>query len=144
MHNESKHRLDSPDDKTIAAILKSAQVIAVVGLSDKPDRPSYRVAAYLQKQGYEIVPVNPRVSEVLGQKAYDQLTDVDRKIDVVDIFRRSEAVGEIVEQAIAIGAKTIWMQEGIINHPAATTARSAGLTVVMNKCLLKEHLRIQG
>jgi hypothetical protein len=123
----------------VRALLKDAHTIAVVGLSDKPDRDSYHVAAYLQKQGYRIIPVNPAVSEVLGEKAYPSLRDVPEKIDVVDIFRRPDAVPAIVEDAIAIGAGAVWMQEGIVHNAAADTARAAGLQVVMNKCLLKEH-----
>ena len=123
----------------IARLLKSARTVAVVGLSDKPDRDSYQVAAYLQERGYRIVPVNPAVREVLGEKAYARLQDVPEKIDVVDVFRRADAVPGIVEDAIAVGAKVVWMQEGIVHNAAAERARAAGLAVVMNRCALKEH-----
>jgi predicted CoA-binding protein len=123
----------------VRALLQNVRTIAVVGLSDKPDRDSYHVAAYLQKHGYRIIPVNPAVSEVLGEKAYASLRDVPDKIDVVDIFRRPDAVPAIVEDAIAAGARAVWMQEGIVHNAAADKARTAGLQVVMNKCMLKEH-----
>jgi predicted CoA-binding protein len=123
----------------IRALLKSAKVVAVVGLSDRPDRPSYNVAEYLQTHGYRIIPVNPRLKEVLGEKAYARLEDVPEKVDIVDVFRRVEAVPEVVDAAIAIGAKAVWMQEGVVHNAAADRARAAGLQVVMNKCLFKEH-----
>ena len=127
----------SPED--IRQILRRVRTIAVVGLSDKPDRDSYRVAAYLQSQGYRIVPVNPAVTEVLGERAYPDVKALPVVPDVVDIFRKPEAVPEIVEQAIAIGAQVIWMQEGIVHHAAAERARAGGLQVVMNRCMLKDH-----
>jgi predicted CoA-binding protein len=130
----------TPDE--IRALLRNARTIAVVGLSDKPDRDSHRVAAYLQRQGYRIIPVNPAVQEVLGEKSYARLEDISDKIDLVDIFRKPEAVPEIVDAAIAVGAKAVWMQEGIVHNAAADRARAAGLTVVMNRCILKEHLRM--
>ena len=113
--------------------------IAVVGLSDKPDRDSYRVAAYMQQQGYRIIPVNPAIKEVLGERLLRSLQDIPGKVELVDIFRKPEAVPEIVADAIAAGAQAIWMQEGIAHNQAADQARAAGLQVVMNKCLLKEH-----
>jgi uncharacterized protein len=125
----------------IAAILRDAHTIAVVGLSNKPERDSYRVAAYLQQQGYRIIPVNPAVAEVLGEKSYARLEDVPERIDVVDVFRKPEAVPEIVEAAIALGAKVLWLQEGIVHNAAAEKARASGLRVVQNKCILKEHRR---
>ena len=128
---------------TIAAILKSAKTIAVVGLSSKPHRASFGVARYLQSVGYRIVPVNPRESEVLGERAYARLEDVPVRIDVVDVFRRSEHVPEIVESAIRVGAKAIWLQEGVVHEGAAERARQAGLLVVMDRCMLKEHARWQ-
>jgi uncharacterized protein len=130
----------SPDE--VREILKATKVIAVVGLSDKPDRPSYGVAAYLQRQGYRIIPVNPAVSEVLGEKAYASLKDVPGKVDMVDVFRKPDALPGIVEEAIAIGAKSVWMQEGVVNNAAAERARAAGLKVVMDRCVLKEHRRM--
>lgn len=131
-------------DVPVRDILASARVIAVVGLSDRPERPSHGVAAYLQAHGYRIVPVNPHVAEVLGEKACARLRDVPQPVDVVNVFRRSEAVPAIVEEAIAIGAKVIWMQEGIVHEAAADRARAAGLQVVMNRCILREHHRLRG
>jgi len=128
---------------TIAEILKSSHTIAVVGLSSNPMRPSNGVAAYLKRAGYRIIPVNPKESEVLGEKCYARLEDVPEKIDIVDIFRRSEYVPEIVESAIRIGAKTVWMQEGVIHEEAAERARNAGLKVVMDRCTLKEHRKME-
>ena len=123
----------------IRQILRTATVIAVVGLSDKPERDSYRVAAYLQSHGYTMVPVNPNVAAVLGERAYPDLAALPVRPDIVDIFRKSEAVPDIVEHAIAIGAKVIWMQEGIVHNVAAARARAVGLQVVMNRCIMKEH-----
>ena len=123
----------------IPEILKSARTIAVVGLSSNPTRASNGVAAYLQQAGYRIVPVNPNETQVLGERAYARLENVPEKIDIVDVFRRSEYVPEIVESAIRIGAPTVWMQEGVIHEEAAARAREAGLKVVMDRCLLKEH-----
>ena len=123
----------------IAEMLKTARTIAVVGLSSKRYRPSYGVAAYMQSAGYRIIPVNPNETEVLGEKCYARLEDIPEKIDIVDIFRRSELVPEVVESAIRIGAKAVWMQEGVVNEEAARRAREAGLEVVMDLCILKEH-----
>lgn len=130
-----------PTPEEIRQLLATARTIAMVGLSDKPDRDSYRVAEYLLQQGYEIFPVNPNVKEVLGRKAVPDLLEVPRPVDIVDIFRRPEAVPEIVETAIRRGDRAVWMQEGIVHNPAAERARAAGLVVVMNRCLLKEHRR---
>ena len=126
----------------IPEILKSSRTIAVVGLSSNPMRPSNGVAAYLQRAGYRVIPVNPNESEVLGEKCYARLEDVPEKIDLVDIFRRPECVPEIVESAIRVGAKTVWMQEGVVNEQAAERARAAGLEVVMDRCTLKEHRKL--
>ena len=123
----------------VQRILKQTKTIAVVGLSDKPDRDSYQVAAYLQQQGYRIIPVNPRAKEVLGEKAYPSLRDVPEPVDVVDIFRRSEDVPPIVDDAIAIGAKVVWMQSGIVNEEAAARAEAAGLKVIMDACMRSAH-----
>jgi len=128
--------------KRIAEILGAARTIAVVGLSNRRYRPSHGVAEYLQRAGYRIIPVNPNVSEVLGEKCYATLDAVPEPIDIVDIFRRSDHVPEIVEAAIRKGAKTIWMQEGVVNEDAARRAESAGLTVVMDRCILKDHRRL--
>ncbi len=123
----------------VQRILKQTKIIAVVGLSDKPDRDSYQIASYLQQQGYRIIPVNPRINEVLGEKAYPSLRDVPDPVDVVDIFRRSEDVSPIVEDAIAIGAKVVWMQAGIVNEEAAARAEAAGLAVIMDACMRSAH-----
>ena len=123
----------------VQRILKQTKTIAVVGLSDKPDRDSYQIASYLQQQGYRIIPVNPRIKEVLGEKAYPRLRDVPDPVDVVDIFRRSEDVPPIVEDAIAIGAKVVWMQSGIVNEEAAARAEAGGLAVIMNACMRSAH-----
>lgn len=128
--------------RNIQGLLRSARTIAVVGLSDKKARPSYGVARYMQAAGYRIVPVNPEVKEVLGEKCYPNLEAVPESIDIVDIFRRSEFVPPVVEAAIRVGAKVIWMQEGVIHEEAAERARAAGLAVIMDRCLLKEHLRM--
>lgn len=122
-------------------LLKSSKTIAVVGLSNRRHRPSYGVAEYLQSAGYRIIPVNPTETEVLGQKSYARLEDIPERVDIVDIFRRSEFVPEIVESAIRIGARGVWMQEGVIHADAAQRARRAGLLVVMNACILKEHIK---
>jgi predicted CoA-binding protein len=126
-----------------ADILKSSRVVAVVGLSSNPERPSCRVASYLKRHGYRIIPVNPRESTVLGEAAYPDLSSVPGPVDVVDIFRRPEDVPAIVEQAIKIGAKAVWMQEGVVNEAAAARAREAGLLVVMDKCMRKEHIKLR-
>jgi predicted CoA-binding protein len=123
-------------------ILQSARTIAVVGLSGKRYRPSYGVAEYLKRAGYRVIPVNPEETEVLGEKSYPDLDSIPGEIDVVDIFRRSEFVPEVVEAAIRKGAKVIWMQEGVVNEEAARRARDAGLTVVMDRCILKDHQRL--
>ena len=128
--------------KHISEILHSARTIAVVGLSSKRYRPSYGVSEYMQKAGYRIIPVNPRVTEVLGEKAYPDLESVPEAIDIVDIFRRPEFVPEIVEAAIREGAKVIWMQEGVVHEAAARRAEEAGLIVVMDRCILKDHRRL--
>ena len=123
----------------IADLLKNAKTIAVVGLSNSPLRPSHGVAAYMQSQGYRIIPVNPEISDALGEDAYATLLDVPDKIDIVDIFRRPEFVDEIVDQAIQLKVPAIWMQETVVNERAAAKARRAGIFVVMDRCILKEH-----
>ena len=131
--------MEFSNDAVIACILKDCPIIAVVGLSSHPARPSYDVAAYMRSQGYRVVPVNPNETNVLGDPAYPSLFAVPGPIDLVNIFRKSEDVLPIVEGAIARGAKAIWMQEGVINEQAAVRAREAGLLVVMDRCWLKEH-----
>jgi uncharacterized protein len=123
----------------IADLLQRSKTIAVVGLSSNPLRPSHGVAAYMQSHGYRIIPVNPNVTECLGEKAYSSLLDVPEKIDIVDVFRRSEFVGEVVDQAIQLRVPAIWMQEDVVNETAAAKARQAGIFVVMDRCILKEH-----
>lgn len=124
----------------IAELLKSARTIAVVGLSNSPLRASFGVSAYMQGQGYRIIPVNPNLREpVLGEQPYASLRDIPDAIDIVDVFRRSEFVPEIVEQAIQLRVPAIWMQEGVIHEQAAAQARRAGLFVIMDRCILKEH-----
>lgn len=125
-----------------AHILENSRVVAIVGLSSKPDRPSYGVASYLQEHHYRIIPVNPLEKEILGEPSYPDLLSIPESVDVVDIFRRSEEVPPVVEQAIKIRAKTVWMQEGVINKAAAARAREAGLLVVMDKCMCKEHEKL--
>ncbi|HSB46620.1 MAG TPA: CoA-binding protein [Candidatus Bilamarchaeum sp.] len=127
-----------------SGILKEARTVAVVGLSDKPERPSYDVALYLQNHGYRVIPVNPMIKEWRGLKSYASLSDIPKseKIDVVDIFRKSEDVPPIVDEAIRIGARAVWMQLGIVNEGAAGKAREAGLEVVMDKCMKIEHGRM--
>ena len=124
---------------SIPELLRSARTIAVVGLSGNRKRPSYGVSEYMQSAGYRIVPVNPQETEVLGERAYPSLEAVPEHIDIVDVFRRSEFVPEIVEAAIRVGAGAVWMQEGVADEAAAEKARAAGLTVVMDRCILKEH-----
>ena len=127
------------NDDQIAKVLAAAKTIAVVGLSDKPWRPSYGVSSYMQKQGYRIIPVNPNIEASLGEKAYRRLEDMPEEIDIVNIFRKPEYVGAIVDSAIRLGAKCVWMQEGVYDHAAAGRAYAAGLTVIENRCILKYH-----
>ncbi len=128
---------DANDD--IGQMLKSSKTIAVVGLSDSPLRPSYGVSAYMQSQGYRIIPVNPSIRGALGEKAVGSLADIKEKIDIVDVFRRSEAVPEVVDEAIRLKVPAIWLQEGVVHEEAAEKARKAGIKVVMDRCILKEH-----
>ena len=127
----------------IAEILKSAKTIAVVGLSSSPLRPSYGVTAYMQSAGYKIIPVNPAINGALGEKAYATLLDIpkEEKIDIVNIFRRPEFVPEVVDRAIQLKVPCIWMQEDVVHEQAAEKARKAGITVIMDRCILKEHRR---
>jgi predicted CoA-binding protein len=126
----------------IAEILRTAQTIAVVGLSGKRYRPSYGVTEYMQRSGYRIIPVNPYETEILGERCYPSLDEVPGEIDIVDIFRRSEFVPDIVEAAIRRHAKAIWMQEGVSHEAAAKRATEAGLLVLMDRCILKDHRRL--
>ncbi len=129
--------------ETIKRIL-AFKTIAVVGLSPKPERPSHGVAAYLQSQGYRIIPVNPGYDQILGEKSYASLKDIPHQVEVVDVFRRSEALPGIVADAIAIKAQAVWMQDGVTNEGAAKQAQEAGLLVVMNDCMLRRHRQLFG
>ena len=128
-----------PDSDPIAALLKRSRTIAVVGLSNSPLRPSHGVSAYMQTQGYRIIPVNPKIHGSLGEKAYASLLDIPEKIDIVNVFRRPEFVEEVVDQAIQLKVPVIWMQESVVNERAAEKARQAGIFVIMDHCILKEH-----
>ncbi|MFZ1135176.1 MAG: CoA-binding protein [Candidatus Korobacteraceae bacterium] len=130
------------ETERIGELLKSAKTIAVVGLSDSPFRTSYRVSEYMQSQGYRVIPVNPEIRESLGEKAYASLSEVAEKIDIVNVFRRPEFVPEVVEEVIRLKVPAIWMQEGVMHQAAAEKARAAGIFVVMDRCILKEHRRL--
>lgn len=129
------------DPEAIEKILRECRTVAVVGLSSDPMRASHGVAGYLQRHGYRIIPVNPNETSVLGERAYASLANVPDPVDLVDIFRRSDQAGEHVDEAIRRGAKAVWLQEGVIDEAAAQRALDAGLMVVMNRCILKEHVR---
>jgi len=131
-------------DAEIKELLSGAKTIAVVGLTDNPMRPSHGVSAYMQQQGYRIIPVNPSIRETLGEKAYASLRDIPKeiKIDIVDVFRRPEAVPGIVDDVLGLNLPAIWLQETVVHEEAAEKARKAGVTVVMDKCILKEHRRL--
>jgi predicted CoA-binding protein len=126
----------------IKDILTNVKTIAIVGISPKNERDSNKVARYLQQEGYKIIPVNPNYKEVIGLKSYSSISKVTEEIDVVDIFRKPSVITEIVESAIRMDVKVIWMQEGIVNNEAAEKAKNAGLKVVMNKCMMKEHIKM--
>ncbi len=130
------------NDSELKQLLQNTRTIAVVGLSEKPDRPSHHVAAYLQSVGFRVIPVNPSVLSILGERSYPTLYDIPEPVDMVDVFRRSDAVPAIAQEAIAIGAKSLWLQEGVIHEEAAAMAKAAGLQVVMDRCILKEHERV--
>jgi uncharacterized protein len=129
-------------DRTLD-LLRNARTIAVVGLTDDPNKPSYDVSLYLQSKGYRVIPVNPKLSEVLGERAYPSLSEAAKheKIDLVDVFRRPEAVPEIVDEVLTLGIPALWLQETVVHEAAARKAREAGVLVVMDKCILKEHRR---
>jgi uncharacterized protein len=130
------------DEKVIKDLVRATRTIAVVGLSPRKHRDSLRVARYLQRQGYRIIPVNPNADEVLGEKSYPSLQEVPEQIDLVDVFRRPEFVADVARDAVEIGAKAIWMQIGVVNEEAARIASEAGLKVVMDRCLMVEHWRL--
>ena len=131
--------INSPE--TIRRIFDECRTIAVVGLSSDSSRPSHSVAGYMRRYGYNVIPVNPNETSVFGEKAYPDLFAVPEKIELVDVFRRSDEAGKVVDQAIAVGAKAVWLQEGVIDREAAQRALDAGLMVVMDRCWLKEHIR---
>jgi predicted CoA-binding protein len=139
--DSARHASTSPAVDPISQILRDSRTIAVVGLSSRRFRPSYGVSEYLKSAGYRIIPVNPGETEVLGEKSYARLEDIPERVDLVNVFRRSEFVPEIVESAIRIGARGVWMQEGVIHSEAAERARRAGLFVIMDSCILKEHIK---
>jgi hypothetical protein len=129
--------------ETIRRILAECRTIAVVGLSSSPQRPSNGVAGYMRRQGYRVIPVNPNEDQVFGEKSFPSLLDIPQKVDLVDIFRRSDAAGAVVDEAIKIGAKAVWLQEGVIDEAAAQRAADAGLMVVMDRCWLKDHIKFK-
>ncbi|AEF94563.1 CoA-binding domain protein [Desulfotomaculum nigrificans CO-1-SRB] len=135
---------NNPDDQTIKELLNNCHTIAIVGLSDKPQRDSFKVANYLQQHGYRIIPVHPRVTEVLGEKAYKTLADIPDQIDLVNVFRKSEDTPPVVEQAVSLKPKAIWLQLGIANEEAAQIATRAGITFVQDRCIKIEHARLLG
>jgi uncharacterized protein len=135
--------LSTTEADRITELLQRAKTIAVVGLTDTPTRPSYGVSHYMRSQGYRIIPVNPNIKQWEGEKAYPSLLDVPEKIDIVNVFRRPDAVPDVVEQAIQIKAPVIWMQEGVIHRDAAEKAMRAGIFVILDRCILKEHIKRQ-
>jgi predicted CoA-binding protein len=134
--------MQNPADSEIKKILDSAKNIAIIGLSDSPEKPSYGVARYLISSGYNIFPVNPKYDSILGAKCYKSLNDIDEKIDIVDVFRRPEHILPVAEKAIEIEARVLWMQLGIINEEAAKLANEAGLDVIMDRCIKVDHRRL--
>jgi len=141
MNDQRAASLELNSLETIGRILDECRTIAVVGLSSDTWRPSNGVSAYMRRVGYRVIPVNPNETEVFGEKAYPDLASVPEKIDLVDVFRRSDEAGKAVDEAIAVGAKGVWLQEGVIDRAAAQRALDAGLLVVMDRCWLKEHVR---
>lgn len=137
-------KFQNPSEEEIKSLLKRVQVIAVVGLSPQPSRPSYRVASNLQRVGYRIIPVRPAVETVLGEKAYARLAEIREKVDMVDVFRAPEYVDAIVEECIVLGIKAIWLQDGVVNEPAALRAQAAGMTVVMDRCAYRDYVHFFG
>ena len=133
----------TPGDDQLRALLREIRTIAVVGLSSKPERHSYNVAGYLQQVGYRIIPINPNEAEVLGERAYESLLDVPEPVDLVDVFRRAEFTPEVARQAVQVGVKVLWLQLGIVNEEARRIAEEAGLSVIMDACLMIEHDRLQ-
>jgi len=134
--------MNNDHDQKMIDILTLAKVVASVGLSSNPEKPSYGVAEYLKGQGYKVIPVNPTATEILGEKVYASLSDIPEKIDVVQVFRKPEDVPPVVDEAIKIGAKVVWMQEDVVNYEAAQKAEEAGLQVVMDACMRVAHRRL--
>ncbi|RKO66994.1 CoA-binding protein [Desulfofundulus salinus] len=135
----------NPDDAVLKEILSKSRRIAVVGLSNKPERDSYRVARYMKEQGYEIIPVNPMIQEALGKRAYPELSAIPHPVDIVNVFRRAEEVPAIIEAVLQLNFQpVIWLQLGVVHQEAAEKARARGLTVVMDRCLMVEHRRLLG
>jgi len=144
MNNEENCELpdSNPPSDEIYKLLAESKVVAIVGLSDKPDRASNKVAVYLKEHGYKIIPVNPMKDEILGEKCYSSLSDIPEQIDIVDIFRKVDVIPAIVDEAIKVSAKAVWMQLGLAHHESAEKARQAGLVVVQSKCTKIEHKRV--
>ncbi|MEM4554535.1 MAG: CoA-binding protein [Candidatus Anstonellaceae archaeon] len=132
-----------PGEKEIIKKILGMKRVAIVGISDKQDRPSFHVASYLASQGYEVVPINPNLQEWMGKKSYPELAAVPHQIDVVDVFRKPEAVPPLVHEAIRVGAKAVWLQEEVISPQAQTIAKQAGIFFVMDRCMMKEHMRLK-
>lgn len=132
----------NPPDDELRALLARSKTVAVVGLSPNASRPSHRIAKRLQEWGYRVIPVRPAVSEVLGERAYARLSDIPDRVDLVDVFRAADEIGPIVDECIALGLPAIWIQQGIVNEPAAERARAAGMTVVMDRCIAVDHRRL--
>jgi len=141
---ESSSAWKNPTADEIGQIIARSKTIAVVGMSAKPDRASYGVAKYLMEHGFDIIPVNPVESEILGQKVFPNLSAIGRPIDIVDVFRQSDATPPIVKEAIAIGAKYIWLQEGVVSEESYQLAKAAGVPIIMDRCIAKEHFRMRG
>jgi len=142
MANECEFPKENATTEEIAEILQHSKTIAVIGASLKPERPSHWISVYLKEQGYKVIPVNPGLKEVLGDKCYKSLSEIPEPVDIVDIFRVPSAVPAIVEEAIAKKAKVIWMQQGIVHNEAAAKAKAAGLKVIQNKCIYQEHANL--
>ena len=136
---EQKNSEFVPPPEEIKEILKNSKVVAIVGISDNRERFSNKVGKYLKNKGYNVIPVNPKYDTVLGSKSYSSVLEIPDEVDIVDIFRKPEAVGEVVDEAIKKGVKVLWMQEGVINEDAARKAKDAGIKVVMDRCIYKEH-----
>lgn len=143
MNNGESKGWQNPDPEEISKIIRASKTIAVVGMSSKPDRASHRVGKYLMSQGFNVIPVNPRETEILGRKCYSDLNSIEENIDLVDIFRKSDDTPPIVGQALASGVRFVWLQEGIISQKSYEIAEKAGIPIVMDRCLLKEHKRLK-